>query len=486
MNKILKKSLISFGAILPISLSAITLTSCHANSKIPDLAIISPELQSWKNFQASVKRDTAKNIIMGSGMKAWQDDSLSQLTLGAFNVTNHNKTITTVISNSLYNLKTNFSIKYHNVEYNNNQWKYNNNLKPEFNKNTSLPSDLLISEIVQINNSLYVGSKNNYINDTCGLWISNDHGKTFSSVPTFKNYWISQIKQIDNTIYVVATYNNMFNNDDYLWISNDNGKTFSVNKDLESLVVTQITKIDDIIYVGTKKEYTSISNCLWISKDNGKTFVQNTTFSSKGISQITKINNIIYILDNEGSLWESNNNSKTFSLISTFSHKTVIQVISIYDTIYVLTDWNGLWTSTDHGKTFVQNTTFLNANEQVTQIAKIGDKIYVGVFQKSDFDDYYAYLWISNDHGKSFSLIPNFKNESQISQIIKIDNTLYIVCKGIGEFMPKHSLYTSIDSKTFFSNAFFSNTLISQIIEIDHTIYFVVSSSKFKNNIYQN
>ena len=484
MNKILKKSLISFGAILPISLSAITLTSCHANSKIPDLAIISPELQSWKDFQASVKRDTAKNIIMGSGMKAWQDYSLSQLTLGAFNVTNHNKTITTVISNSLYNLKTNFSIKYHNVEYNNNQWKYNNNLKPEFNKNASLPSDLLISEIVQINNSLYVGSKNNGINNTCGLWISNDHGKTFSQNKYFSKSSISLIKQIDNTIYVVAV--NTYTDSNFLWTSNDNGKTFSVNKDLESLVVTQITKIDDIIYVGAEKEYTNISNCLWTSKDNGKTFVQNTTFSSKGISQITKINNIIYILDNEGSLWESNNNSKTFSVNKYLESLVVTQITKIDDTIYVLTDWNGLWASTDHGKTFVQNTTFLNANEQVTQIAKIDDKIYVGVLQISDFDNDYAYLWISNDHGKSFSLIPNFKNESQISQIIKIDNILYIVCQGIGEFMPKHSLYTSIDSKTFFSNAFFSNTLISQIIEIDHTIYFVVSSSKSKNNIYQN
>ncbi len=460
MKKIIKKSLISFGAILPIALNSYGITSCSHKTI--------PVHQSWTDFSNLCTMDSAKNIVAGSGIKDWKSAKSWELTLGKFDINPSKKIISISIANSLDSLKANFTIKYNNIKYNNNQWKYNGDLTNEFHKNISFPSGLMIDNITKIDGTIYVGTGN-------GIWSSTDQGKTFTHNKSFADWsgsYITKITKIDGTIYAVT--------DNGLWTSNDQGKTFIKNSNLANQNIIQITKIDGTIYVKTYQ------NHLWISNDNGKTFSVNQDLKDSSITQIVKIGDKIYVGTYSG-LLISNDHGKTFSQNKYFSWAFIKKIIKINDTIYVGTGGRGLWTSNDYGKSFIQSPNFVNHNITIMQIIKIDNAIYVqGLVLNNKNDNFDSCLWTSNDNGKTFiknmSLL--FNTNYFISIKTKIDGTIYFTYWN-GD-VKTGSLYISNDTKTFFKNTFFTNRLITQITKIDGTIYVISWSSESVREIYQN
>ncbi len=409
-----------------------------------------PTPPTWDVFLADAQKESAKNIVTGSGMKLWKDTPASKLIPAKFSVNDKQKTISIVITNSVSNSRASFTITYNKVAYNMNQWKYNNDLTYKWMRNASFPTKTQIKNITKIDNTIYVGT--DLIADYthgAGFYSSTD-GKTFTQNKTLPaDAYVTQTIKIDTIIYV-ATNKGLYSSTD--------GKTFSQNKLIPpDAHINIITKINTTIYLASTKGFYS-------STDSGKTFTKNSALpSDEEVTQIVQKSKTIYlgtdVINNYGvggGLYISTDDGKTFAENPVIPKDAYVhQIIQINKTTYIGLA-KGLYSSTDNGKTFSQNKTIPSAECVVNQITKIDNSIYVSTT---------IGLYTSTNDGKTFTKNTSIKSDVRINEIVKIDNTIYLGTDLFG-------FYSSTDGKTFTKNTVIpADAIITQIIKIDNTIY---------------
>ncbi len=443
MNKLWKKSLISFGVIVPIVTNTIIVTSCGKAK--PSTG---PKSQSWADFQTVAEKESATNIIKNSGMKEWQNDPSSNYSLGKFNPDNSKKIINISITNKLYSgSMASFQIQYNNVKYDVKEWKYNNDLTYKWSKNSAMPLDCNVTTpITKIDNTVYIGTNQH------GLWSSTDKNAFVQNASIPINALINQIIKIDNTIYVGVSQTGLYS-------STDAGKTFTKNKTIPNSVdITEVIKIDKVIYI-------SIDQGGLYSSSDGKTFTKTSASGNLDINQIIKINDTIYIGTNEHGLWGSNDAGKTIDKIFVpFADFAITTITKIGNIIYLGTH-DGLYNSTDAGKTFTSNKTIAQGIAFINQIIKIDNTIYITTSEKG------LYVTAATD-GKIFSQNTSIPAKINITQIAKINNIIYVGTAKIKNGVATGGLYSSLDGQTFTKNKTIPTNLnIGSITTLDNIIY---------------
>ncbi len=234
-----------------------------------------------------------------------------------------------------------------------------------FKKDTTLPEQTYINDMVKIDNLTYIITQNN------GLWVANN-GITFSQntyVPQH-DCWIYQIIKIDNKIYL-ATNKGLYVN------SMIGDQEFIRNNSLPNNIdVTQIIKINNTIYLGTW-------NGIYTSND-GQTFSLN--LKTPTVNKIVQINNIIYVATNKG-FYKSYDN-KRFELDMTIdSTCEVYQMIDLDGIIYIATD-SGIFNSSANNHNFLRNPSLWHTTT-INQIIEIDHTIYLAT-------DYSLWSWSAN------------------------------------------------------------------------------------------
>ena len=211
-----------------------------------------------------------------------------------------------------------------------------------FVRNISFPTDTKIYQIFAFNNTIYIGTSSNLY--TSGLYESFDNGQIFTENATFttKEADISKIVAIDGVVYVLSTrVDDQFS----VYQSFDNGKTFIENTTIPSVDgSTDVKKIDNTIYLA------SAYNGLYESFDNGKTFVHNQSFPVKDdtgypnfIYRMDKIDNVIYVVAANG-LYESFDNGANF-----YPNWTVSGLLEVDDVTPVVQINNHLYVGAEDG-----------------------------------------------------------------------------------------------------------------------------------------
>ncbi len=443
-----KHKLRKFTKIMMIPLAMTTtigvttsIVSCgHSSSPNP------PIKNSWAVFKAAAKKATASQIIAASKLPDWAKSSSTDLSVTKLSVDEINKTLTANITNSKPYSTATFSIKYDFDKYNSDQWKYNSDINFLFSKNTftlpdgeftsvisiansnmiyiitdaglyqttdngknitvvtSISTDLIISMVKKIDNTIYVGTSE-------GLYQSSD-GKTFtvvSSIPSAAN--IYDVTKINNTIYVGSDVGTTGSKADGLYISTDGGKTFALNTTITNSVgVDLITSIDNVIYIGS-------DHGIFTSSDDGKTFVANDSFpKDQEVSLIQKIDNTIYVGCDDG-LFQSSD-GKTFSIITSIpKDNLILQIMKIDQDIYAGSD-DGLFVSSDDGKTFVKNTQVPSDDNGVNNMYAVNGVIYIATDNG---------LYQSSDSGKTFAINSNIDKDSSVNQVSKLNGIIFVV-----------------------------------------------------------
>ncbi len=417
--------------------------------------VINP-YQYWTDFKKEAQKATATDILTGSGgVKEWESDLYSKLVLANFDVNDTKETISVVATNYLSHSTVSFTITFHKIKYNINQWKYNNDLNCQIIMNDSMPIYSSISKIIKIDNTIYIG-------DIQGIWTSINDGKTFilnaqmkNHDSSFSGYNINKIIKIDNTIYVLARQNG-------LWTSTDDGKTFSKNSSIPTnSSIIQVIKINNKIYVISHDEIG-----MYYSIDNGKTFIGENIYIEFWSCKIVKIDNTIYLGTDEG-LFSSVDDGKTFIknksiMINDYYNIAIDNIEKIDNNIYVLTN-RGIFRSVDNGKNFIKSNAMEKEFTYKSRLIKIDNTIYY----QDQYQDQYneCGLWNSTDDGKTFSQNSSIPDDVVVNKITKIDNEIYCATnKGL--------YISNNDGKTFSqSSSFPSDTYIYEVTKINHTIY---------------
>ncbi len=465
-KKICQISTIMLGVSTPLIATTLAVASC-GKSTTTTIPIININPISWNDFKADVKEATALEIINVTQPIDWANQTNHKYLLGGFVFDDIKHMGTVTISNIRPASSATFSIIFNTGQtYDVKNWKYNNDMENTFALNGAFLQTADIVNVIAIPNAdpnkkfstVFIATHNT------GLYTyqSNDPNKTIKLYSGAngpgKNVQINKMFKIYKSLYLTTSdgvyilkngvfktdlhmypghnvYTILYVNALYIIIDTDKGILSSVNSGEDFEVDTYIGKtINQWYYSPLGFTYIATDTGLWYSYYG----------SEKG-------------------LVETNINAKV--------GKAVNCVIKINDTIYVGTAGAGLWSATDH-KTFSQITDGLPSYLNIQKIIKINDKIYVAT-------DHGLYVSTS---GQIFNFVKVISNVDYITNIIKVNNTIYVMTNNKG-------LFISLDDGATFEAKRITNfsnwdNHINNVINIpaSNTIYITTNKNGLWNN----